>query len=233
MNDKIYKLPRLYVTTPLNDKGVIAFDESQAHYLNNVMRRKEGDEIRVFNGREGEWVGQLSLISKKKAELTLTSQIHEQPATAPTRHLVFAPIKKANMEWMIEKAVELGVTDLHPIQTQNTQNSKIKIERVEQQIIEACEQCERLTIPTLHPLTQLNKLNIANVTMLACLERAGGQALRGINLNQNLAVIIGPEGGFTAEEKQNLIAQATNISLGNNILRAETAAIKALSILTL
>ena len=79
----------------------------------------------------------------------------------PARHLVFAPIKKTNMEWMIEKAVELGVTSLHPIQTQNTQNTKIKTERLTQQIIEACEQCERLTIPTLHPLIPLHKLNIA------------------------------------------------------------------------
>lgn len=231
MNEKNYKVPRLFVTTNLNEKDVITLDESQAHYLNNVMRRKNGDNVRVFNGRDGEWLGTLQNAAKKKADLVLDECLIEQTAPAFKRHLYFAPIKKSNMEWMIEKAIELGVSDLHPVLTQNTQNRKLNVERINQQIIEASEQCERLTIPTLRNIVKIEALKTDKMQFLACLERKNGELLANMDRNQDLSIIIGPEGGFTEQEKAYLLKNCNNISLGNNILRAETAAIKALSIL--
>ena len=162
----------------------------------------------------------------------LCEQIKKQPADSFARLLYFAPIKKIPLSWMIEKAVELGVTDLHPVLTQNTQNSHLKTERVEQQIIEASEQCERLNIPVLHPIIKLENLKMPSFPLLACLERQTGQSLLDIDKNQNLAVLIGPEGGFSAQEIESIQhLEAVSICLGDRILRAETAAIKALSLI--
>ena len=233
MNDKDFKLPRLYTPDSLMDKEFIPLSPAHAHYLHNVLRRQEGDQVRIFNGKDGEWIGVLKNLSKKSADLYLTKQIIEQPAPSPRIHLLFAPIKKTNMEWMIEKAVELGVSAFHPILTRNTETRKLKMERIESQIIEATEQCERLDVPLLHPIQKLEDVLQSwqkDIKILACLERFGGESLSATT--KDIAIIIGPEGGFTSDEKEHIAKQATVIDLGPNILRAETASLKALSILT-
>lgn len=214
------------------DKGVIALAESQAHYLHNVLRRKNDDNLRLFNGKHGEWIGQLNNMSKKAGEVRLTEQIRPQPDHQKEIHLVFAPIKKNRMDWMIEKSVELGVTHLHPILTQNTEVRKIKANKIEQQIIEAAEQCERLTTPILYEMIKLETLLKSwpkDIILLACIERQDTQALKPIDTN--MAVIIGPEGGFTTEEKERISKHAQIVHLGQQILRSETASLKALSII--
>ena len=232
MDDNYFKLPRLYTTQRLHDKGVIALEESQAHYLFTVLRRKDGDHIRLFNGQDGEWLAVLGDLRKKSGQGTLQKQIKAQPQNAYRIHLLFAPIKKHRMDWLIEKAVELGVSDFHPIITQNTQNSKMKTERVNNQIFEAAEQCERLHLPTLHPIQKLEgALNDwpKDIQIMACLERHEGASLQ--KIDNDTAILIGPEGGFTTSEKKQITQKATAITLGEQILRTETAVVKALSLL--
>jgi len=232
MQDETFKLPRLYTKNNLIDKSVIALSTGQAHYLNNVLRRKEGDSVRLFNGKNGEWVGILQNVNKKSANVFLQREFIPQPELTKRIHLLFAPIKKNRMDWLIEKSVELGVTDLHPIITQNTEVRKIKEERITHQILEASEQCERLQIPVLHGIQSLS--DILNnwpqdIEILACLERQEGQNLEPVT--KDTAILIGPEGGFTVQEKEQISKTATAVTLGDQILRAETAALKALSIL--
>ncbi len=232
MDDNYFKLPRIYTTQSLHDKGVIALEESQAHYLFTVLRRKDGDQIRLFNGQDGEWLANLGDLRKKSGQGILQKQIKIQPQNIHSIHLLFAPIKKHRMDWLIEKAVELGVSDFHPLITQNTQNSKIKTERVNNQIFEAAEQCERLHLPTLHPIKKLDDiLNdwFKDIQIMACLERHDGTLLQ--KIDRDIAVLVGPEGGFTEEEKKQITQKATAITLGEQILRTETAVVKALSLL--
>lgn len=136
------------------------------------------------------------------------------------------------MDWLIEKAVELGATDFHPVLTQNTETRKINEERMQKQIFEAAEQCERLEIPALHPLETLELFLQnwpENVPVLACLERFDAPPLsNGMSKHTDICLLIGPEGGFTSEEKEKISEKAVPVSLGETILRCETAAIKAL-----
>ena len=226
-----YKLPRLFVTTNLKLNDVIALAQNQAHYLSTVMRRKEGDRVRLFNGIDGEWQGQIVKTAKKQVDIEILQQLKLQPENALARRLYFAPIKKTPMAWMIEKAVELGVTHFHPVLTQNTQVQIVKINKVKHQIIEACEQCERLTVPEFYAPVKLEKLQNEECLLLACLERTQAQDLFEINKGQDIGFIIGPEGGFTKEEQDWLRQNSQIVTLGENILRAETAVIKTLSIL--
>lgn len=232
MIDDYFKLPRLFTQHAFHSKGVIPLDSGQAHYLHNVLRRKDGDFIRLFNGKDGEWFGKLQSLNKKSGTVVLTDQLKKQPLQKKRLHLVFAPIKKNRMDWLIEKAVELGVSDFHPVLTQNTEIRKLNEVRLQQQIFEAAEQCERLEIPNLHPLQKLETVLGSwpeESQLLACIERAQTQMLQDVKLEKNdIAFIIGPEGGFTAEEKERISKKAHPVSLGETILRCETAVVKAL-----
>lgn len=232
-HDESFKYPRLYVEQDLSHQAVIALAPSQAHYLNNVMRKKDGEPVRLFNGRDGEWLGRLEDLGKKSGNVVLEKCLKEQPAHKRRIHLFFTPIKKNRQDWLIEKAVELGVTDFHPVLTQNTEVRKINEERVRAQIFEASEQCERFEIPTLQPLEKIEaKLSqwSQDIPILSCLERYDAPALKDLALNQNqdIAILIGPEGGFTADEKNMIAQQTTPVDLGETILRVETAVVKAL-----
>lgn len=234
--EETFKLPRLYTTEGLAAETLIPLEAGQAHYLHNVLRRKQGDFIRLFNGKDGEWLACLQDLSKKGGSAKLTERLCPQPALNRRIHLLFTPIKKHRMDWMIEKIVELGVTDLHPVLTQNTEVRKINTERVEAQIFEASEQCERFVIPTLHPLEALDKKLAAwpqDIKVLACLERYDAPHIHksGIGKNEDAAFLIGPEGGFTTEEKAKIAETCKAVSLGTTVLRCETAAIKALILL--
>lgn len=146
--------------------------KEQAHYLKNVLRKTEGEYVRLFNGRDGEWVYCLTALGKKGAEARAQEQIRAQTEKNRKIHAYFPPIKKNRMDFMIEKAVELGVTDLHPILTQNTETRKINEDRLQAQIIEAAEQCERLDLPILHPLSDIfAALKSCSAPVYAAIER--------------------------------------------------------------
>lgn len=233
ISDDYFKLPRLYVEHDLSDKTLIELDAGQAHYLHNVLRRKNGEFIRLFNGRHGEWRGTLNDLGKKSGHVVLKDQLKAQPESTQRIHLIFTPIKKNRMDWLIEKAVELGVTDFHPVLTQNTEVRKVNAERIESQIFEAAEQCERFTIPALHKLKKLEVLWgewDTKTPVLACLERFETQNLQDVerDTSADIAFLIGPEGGFTAEEKLRIAKHSIAVSLGDTILRCETAVVKAL-----
>lgn len=234
--DEIFKLPRLYTEYPISDKVLIPLASGQAHYLKNVLRRNEGDYIRLFDGNNGEWLGQIIEITKKSGQVKLEEQTVKQPKNTRRIHLLFAPIKKSRMDWLIEKAVELGTTDFHPIITQNTEVRKINEERLRSQIFESAEQCERLEIPQLHEIQKLDtKLKSWDETIpvLACLERFNAPHIHksGIKQKADVGFIIGPEGGFTTEEKEMISDMAITVSLGKVVLRCETAVVKALVLL--
>ncbi len=223
------KAPRLYVTQDLQPEALIVLPDTQAHYLKNVMRHEPGDDVRVFNGRDGEWHAVIELLEKKKAVLKLVAPTREQPPARRPVHLLFAPIKKPRLEWLIEKAVELGATDLHPVITQHTEMRQMNTERTQAQIIEAAEQCERLDIPTLHDITPI-KSKLGNwpkdIPLLVGLERADAPLVKNtLPATGPLAFLIGPEGGWSAEERQwpENLPFLKPVSLGPDILRAETA----------
>lgn len=232
--DETFKLPRLFVENSLKQNGVIDLEPAQAHYLVNVLRRNEGDKVRVFNGKHGEWLCTLSIHSKKSATACLIQQLLEQPVLTRRIHLLFAPIKKQRNDWLIEKAVELGVTDFHAILTQNTEVRKIKEDRLKAQIFEAAEQCERLEIPILHPVQKWDRLLSKwdkDIPVLSCIERYDAKPIADIahnHIESDIAILVGPEGGFTKEEREALAKQSIPVSLGNTILRCETAVVKAL-----
>ena len=231
-----YKYPRLFIDFPLVDKGDVPLEQSHAHYLKNVLRKEVGQGLRIFNGRDGEWLAEISELSKKLGVAALKEKTQDQPEYERKIHLIFSPIKKLRMEFVIEKAVELGVTDIYPVLMKRTENRKINTDRIESQIIEAAEQCERLTLPTLHHMVELRKFLSAwknETTIYACIERIETKPLHDYNetFEKESAFLVGPEGGFHDEEIDRITAhKATKpVTLGPKILRAETAALYCLS----
>lgn len=235
MTDKNHKLPRLHVTEPLKPDHTISFSPEQAHYLKNVLRQKEGDHFRAFNGQDGEWLLKITDLPKKSGSAFCQEQIRQQPPASDLTHLLFAPIKKARMDFLIEKAVELGATHLHPVLTDHTEVRKINDSRIYAQMIEAAEQCERMDIPSLEPLVSLSEALqkiTSDMQVLAGIERDKNAPYIGeIEITHPIATLIGPEGGFSEDEIRLLTStqNVTPVSLGQNILRAETAAVKILS----
>lgn len=230
------KLPRLFTEAEIRQDSIVPLAPAQAHYLRNVLRRKEGDALRLFNGRDGEWLARLAALDKKGARAQAQSRLLPQPAPPRAIHLLFAPIKKARLDFLIEKAVELGATHLHPVITRYTEVRQINQSRIAQQIIEAAEQCERLDISSIAPAQTLEALLQAwdrNVPLYACIERTESPALRELAIKGSAALLVGPEGGFAPEEKGMLhnLDFITPVSLGERVLRAETACIKGLSLI--
>ncbi len=232
------KWPRLYTEPDLAAGQTLSLPDGQAHYLRNVLRMAAGDSVRLFNGRHGEWAAVVVAADKKGVALRCETLLREQPRAGPAVHLLFAPIKKARLDFLVEKAVELGATHLHPVFTQNTENRTLNQERLRAQIMEAAEQCERMDMPRLFPPVPLEdglRKWPHDTGMLACIERDGaapiGQALRTGQNEEGYAVLTGPEGGFTAEERQKLAAHpfVRTVSLGPLVLRSETAVCAALA----
>ena len=235
MIDNIYKYPRLYLNAAFEKSAIISLLPEHAHYLRNVLRKKKGDYLRVFNGTDGEWLARIEEIGKKSCDIALDRCLRGQGSKKPSLHLYFSPIKKQRMDFLIEKSVELGVTDLHPVLMERSVMRKINQERIEAQIIEAAEQCERLDIPKLHDLKNLSQSlaeHSFNIPLYACLEReSGANLISSYAMSDDVAFIIGPEGGFSDNEKESLTANnnVIPVGLGKEILRSETAAIACLS----
>lgn len=235
MSSPLFKLPRLYVAIPdFKAKKILFLDSNQSHYLRNVMRLDNGDHIRVFNGLDGGWLGQIREISKKETRVELSEKIQEQNKHPRPLHLIFSPLKKHRQDLMIEKATELGVTDFHPVLTDHSSVRAINESRVQKQIIEACEQSERTDIPALHSLQSLMSVLeqwTGEVPMYAALERAEARPLSKAYRSGPAALIVGPEGGFSDQEAAQLLdsPEIQTFSLGPRILKSETAAIAVLS----
>lgn len=232
--DEYYKHPRLHVDQSLGEGRSVVLADGQAHYLKNVLRKNPGDKIRLFNEQDGEWLGVLRESSKKSAIAACETLLRGPQTRSRHIHLFFPPLAKDRLDFLIEKAVELGTTDLHPVIIHRSDIRKINEERVRAQIIEAAEQCERHDIPLLHELAPM-EIVLAQwdetAPIFAALERADAPSL--VHTSATCGLLIGPPGGFTPEEKSDLthLPFVKPVSLGQTILRTETAALFGLSIL--
>ena len=225
-------LPRLFVRSPLGQGARIELNAAQANYLGNVMRLGIGAELLVFDGASGEWLARIADAGKKRMTLTVEKRTRE-PEAIPDVWLAFAPVKRAQTDWLVEKATELGAARLVPVMTQRTVAERVKLERLEAISIEAAEQCGRTRLPEIGELTTLKQLLDQRdpARWLYFADESGGEPAASAFGPDPALILVGPEGGFTDEER-GLIRTATNsvpISLGPRILRAETAALAALA----
>ena len=229
---------RLFVTTDLSQHQNVSLSKEQAHYLANVMRRKEGQEVLLFNGKDGEWKATITLLTKRNAELLLNEQIKPQQPE-PKLRLCFAPVKNAPLHFLVQKATELGASELQPIITRHTVVSRVNTEKLKANVLEAAEQCGRLTVPAVQePITfkQFLEQKEKASHIIFCDETGGGESalktLSSLPVDCFPTILIGPEGGFSADEVKQLHADehTVAIGLGPRILRADTAALAALTV---
>ena len=221
-------LPRLFVGGPLGPGISVELDSGQANYLGNVMRLKTGDEALLFDGASGEWLARVADAAKKRMTLSIERRTGEQEAV-PDCWLAFAPVKRSQTDWLVEKATELGIARLLPVTTKRTIVERVKLERLEAIAIEAAEQCNRTTVPDIaEPIALENFLKGRDPARTLYFADEGGGEPAAETFKPGPAVLLtGPEGGFTDKEREAIRAapNAVAISLGPRILRAETAAL--------
>tara|TARA_R110002094_G_scaffold93678_1_gene95026 strand:+ start:1196 stop:1972 length:777 start_codon:yes stop_codon:yes gene_type:complete len=244
-------MPRLFVNSDLVAGAPFALDEDQSKYLTRVMRLGSGDPVRVFNGRDGEWRAEISKVESRRADLTPIDQLRSQtrPGGAALT-LLFAPVKKSETDFIVEKATELGVARVQPVITERTQTRTVRLDRFQKIALEAAEQTERLDLPDVSDAVSLDAALAAlpaGTAVIFCDEAGdeadapwGGQAGRARPMADVLpeikdrpaAILIGPEGGFSGVERNFLRGRAETypVSLGPRILRAETAAVSAMTL---
>ncbi|MEX6508914.1 16S rRNA (uracil(1498)-N(3))-methyltransferase [Jiella sp. M17.18] len=233
-----FRSPRLFVEARLAEGAAVAVSPAQANYLLAVMRLAEGASVLAFNGGDGEWRCELAQPAKKKAELIPREQLRPQ-TPVPDLHYLFAPLKHARLDYMVQKAVEMGAGVLQPVMTQHVQASRLNVERMRANAVEAAEQCGILSIPGCREPVKFDALMASwdgSRRIVFCDEREDAESpietLRDLPRGP-LALFIGPEGGFSPQERERLRACdfVTPISLGPRILRADTAAVAALAVL--
>ena len=246
-----FSAPRLFVRSDLRADAAPILDQAQRNYLCNVLRLKEGSAVLVFNGRDGEWRARLAVggaagdgerrqgkAAAKAVTLAVREQVRPQ-SRGGDLHLLFAPLKHARLDYMVQKAVEMGASALRPVLTRRTQAARLNLERMEANAIEAAEQCGILALPELREPQPLDAALAgweAGRRLVFCDEDAAGSdpldVLRQAGRGTPLAVLIGPEGGFDEAERATLLAlpHTLRISLGPRILRADTAAVAALAL---
>lgn len=231
-----FRSPRLYVEPSLAAGAAIPLSPPQAHYLKDVLRRAAGDTVLAFNGRDGEWEGRLEFTGKRAA-LRLAAQTRPQTAGSDL-HYLFAPLKRARLDYMVQKAVEMGVARLAPVMTRHTQAERVNVARMRANAIEAAEQCGVLRLPDITEPVALERAIAAlspERLLVFCDEDAPiadpVAALAAVDATP-LAVLIGPEGGFAPDERAMLLAhqRVVRLALGPRILRADTAAVAALAL---
>lgn len=237
MTDPAPKI-RLHLAAPLEAGAEAPLAPEQAHYLMGVMRLGAGAEVAVFNNESGEWRGRLAPTSKRAAVLEIREQT--RPASAPPDvDLLFAPIKKARTDFIVEKAAELGARRIRPVLTRFTNAERVNTERLQAHAVEAAEQCGGVYVPEVaepEPLAKSLDAWPAGRRLMFCDEARDAppahEALRGLPKGEAWAILIGPEGGFAPEERARLKAAAYSlpVSLGPRVLRADTAAAAALTI---
>ena len=228
---------RLFVRDGLSAGATVVADRSQANYLLNVLRRKSGDEILLFNGRDGEWRARIDATGRRGCVVEAVEQVRPQ-LPAPDLHYLFAPLKHARLDYLVQKAVEMGAGRLRPVFTRHTQVSRVNVERMEANAIEAAEQCGILGIPAVdapQPLDAALAEWPADRRLIFCDEAAPTVAPAAVLKELApgpAALLVGPEGGFAAEERETLrrLPYVVPLSLGPRILRADTAAVAALAV---
>lgn len=228
---------RLHVTADLGPSLEVDLARDQAHYLFDVMRQREGDRLLLFNGRDGEWLAEIMDARRKTGTLRAIEQVREQ-SESPDLWLLFAPIKKARTDFIAEKACELGCQRILPVFTRHTASERVKTERLHAHAVEAAEQCGLLSVPEVAPPARLDTVLAdwpKDRQILFCDETGPRppalEVLRRADPGP-WAVLIGPEGGFSADEALQLrkMKLAHPVSLGPRILRADTAAVAALTL---
>jgi 16S rRNA (uracil1498-N3)-methyltransferase len=230
---------RLYVDAPLAQGGEVTVDRDQANYLINVLRLGRGDAVLLFNGTDGEW--QANLAGSGKRSVTLVVGVQQRAQTpAGDLHFLFAPLKHARLDYLVQKAVEMGASRLQPVMTRHTQVARVNLDRMRANAIEAAEQCGILRVPHVAEPVALEQVGAdADRLLVFCDEDAEvGDPVASLlaarrGPRQPLAVLIGPEGGFAEEERAALLRRpaVVRIALGPRILRADTAAIAALALI--
>ena len=224
-------LPRLFVRQTLSEGVAIALDANQANYLGNVLRLGVGAELLVFDGLSGEWLAHIADAGKKRMTLAVDRQTRESESI-PDVWLAFAPVKRTQTDWLVEKSTELGVARLIPVMTQRTVTERVRLDRLESIAIEAAEQCGRTRVPQIVEPTSLKRLieELDPARHLYFADEGGGEPVASTFAEGPALILVGPEGGFTEEERQLVRGSgASAISLGPRILRAETAALAALA----
>lgn len=225
-------LPRLFVHQDLVEGTCITLEAPQANYLGNVLRMTSGAKLLLFDGRSGEWLASIAETGKRRMTLIAERKTREVE-TVPDLWLAFAPVKRAQTDWLVEKATELGVARLIPVMTQRTVTERVRLDRLRAIMIEAAEQCGRTALPQIcEPLPLLRLLDERDAarTLYFADENGGADVAAAFRPGPAL-LLTGPEGGFTSEERERVRASSNSIavSLGPRILRAETAALASLA----
>jgi 16S rRNA (uracil1498-N3)-methyltransferase len=236
-----FRTPRLFVQAALAPDTAVTLDRAQANYLVNVLRLRTGEPVLAFNGRDGEWRAALVIEGKKRVALAVNEQTRPQPAPGDL-HYLFSPLKHARLDYMVQKAVEMGASRLQPVLTQHVQAQRVNLTRMRANAVEAAEQCGILNLPEIaEPLALRQALAELDGSRLLvfCDEDAEVKdpvaalaAMRNGAPPPPLAVLIGPEGGFAVEERDAILRlpRVVRLSLGPRILRADTAAVAALAL---
>ncbi len=232
-----FRSPRLYLDAPLQAGAAVELGRSQAHYLANVLRLKDGESVLVFNGRDGEWSATIEAV-RRAAVLRLGTRTRAL-TIATDLHYLFVPLKAARLDYMVQKAVEMGVSRLQPIFSRHGQVSRVNLERMRANAVEAAEQCGVLCLPEIGPPLELPryiKVREPGRYLVFCdevAEVANPIATLGVVPPRSpLAVLNGPEGGFAEDERAALLKlpNVVRLALGPRILRADTAAVAALAL---
>jgi 16S rRNA (uracil1498-N3)-methyltransferase len=236
-----FRTPRVFLDAALAAGATLPLDPAQANYLGNVLRLGSGDPVLVFNGRDGEWRGRLAGVGKRRLAIELVELA--RPQTGPLDlHYLFAPLKHARLDYMVQKAVEMGASRLQPVLTRHAQVARVNLERMRANAIEAAEQCGILTVPEVAAPLTLDRVIVERDParlLVFCDEDAPVRdpvaALAAAGAGQDatpLAVLVGPEGGFAEDERAALLAlpHTVRLALGPRILRADTAAVAALAL---
>jgi 16S rRNA (uracil1498-N3)-methyltransferase len=235
--DYDFRTQRLFISERLSGGAEPTLSREASHYLTSVLRMSAGDGLLVFNGQDGEWFAKIAKADKKSVTLALQTQTRQQ-SSLPDIDYLFAPLKHARLDYVVQKAVEMGAGRIRPVITRHTQSTRVNLERMQANIIEAAEQCGILSVPEL-----CEEAKLADVLgawdparrLILCDERA--DAKDPINVLKELpkgplAILIGPEGGFSTDEREILLALpfVIRLSLGPRILRADTAGVAALAL---
>jgi 16S rRNA (uracil1498-N3)-methyltransferase len=237
MAQRDFRAQRLFVDANLEEGLAVACTPAQANYLRNVLRLRAGESILLFNGRAGEWRAEIGESGKRGLTLTLRERVRPQES-GPDIHYLFAPLKRARLDYMVQKATELGVAALRPVITRRTVAERVNVERMRANVVEAAEQCGVLRLPEVSAPAPLDKVLSewdSGRRLIFCDEGADVHdpiaALKGVPEGP-LAVLVGPEGGFEEGERARLLRMpcATAVSLGPRVMRADTAAVAALAL---
>jgi 16S rRNA (uracil1498-N3)-methyltransferase len=233
------RAPRLHLMAELAAGREIELEPARAHYLSSVLRLGPGAAVAVFNAEDGEWLCRIAESGKKGVRLTAERQLRSpEPGGEPDLWLVFAPIKRTRLDWLVEKATELGVSALLPVWTVRTQVERVNLERLRAHAIEAVEQSERVSVPALRAPERLDRLLASWPTarrLIMCDESGAGEPISAAaaRLSQGpVALLVGPEGGFDETELDAMgkLSFVTRVGLGPRVLRAETAALAAVAV---